>query len=266
VYEAHFGLHLRPFGESVSPSTFIALRSHDATLRRLRYALEHGQGSAVLFGPPGSGKTLLVRRLASELHSRTVHLTFPALAADELVAYVASEFTGVTAPVRSQSAALRQLRDHLAASAARQERPLLVVDDAHLIDSVSAFETLRLLLNFASLGPPDLSLLLVGGAEILLDLPPGFADRLAARCLLGTLSEAESSAYLLGRLTFAGAKYPLISPSALSLLHAAAGGLPRRLNHLADLALLIAYGRDLAIADDSAVSSAVGDLGSEIAA
>ena len=72
-------------------------------------------------------------------------------------------------------------------------RSLLIVDEAHLIDDPDTFESLRLLLNFASTGPPDLSLVLVGTAELMLQLPPSLVDRLAARCLLGPLTEAESS-------------------------------------------------------------------------
>jgi len=266
VYETHFGLEQRPFGETVSPSAYVAVASRDAVLRRLRYALEHGQGPAVLFGPPGTGKTLLARRLASELHAGAVHVTFPALSATELVTHLAEEFGGLTAPPRSLTDALRQLRGHLAALAVRRERPLLVVDDAHLIDAVATFEALRLLLNFATNGPPDLSLLFVGGTEVLLELPSGLANRLAARCLLGPFTEAESSTYILGRLTAAGAKSPLFTQAALTSLHRFAGGLPRRLNHLADMALLIAYARDLLIADDLAVSSAAREFDHDAAA
>ena len=102
--------------------------------------------------------------------------------------------------------ALRHLRDQFAAIAKSGERPLLVVDDAHLIDEVATFDTLRLLLNFTSNGSPDLSLLFVGGAELLLELPDGLADRLAARCLLGPFTQEESSAYVTGRLAAAGAR------------------------------------------------------------
>ena len=96
----------------------------------------------------------------------------------------------------------------------------------------------------------------MGTAEVLLQLPPGLADRLTARCLLGPFTEAESSAYVLGRLAAAGAVAPLFSAEALSALHRAADGLPRRLNHLADLSLLIAYAEGQPQADARTVAIA----------
>jgi type II secretory pathway predicted ATPase ExeA len=266
VYEAHFGLERPPFGETVSPSAYVAVPGRDAVLRRLRYALEHSHGPAVLFGPPGSGKTLLSRRLASELGGPAFHVTFPALSAAELVGHLALEFGGLSAPPASLHSALEHVRGHLSALAMRGQRPLLVVDDAHLIEEVATFEALHLLLNFATNGPSDLSLLLVGDAELLLEIPTGLADRIAATCLLGPLAEAESSTYVVGRLAAAGATSPLFTPDALATLHRAADGLPRRLNRLADMALLIAYAQDLATADASVVTIAAREFNRDIAA
>jgi type II secretory pathway predicted ATPase ExeA len=241
MYEEHFGLRPRPFGEPSGSSDLVSLPSRDAIRRRLRYGLEHGQGPALLFGPPGTGKTLLARDLAADLGGRSAHLTFPAMPAADLVDYLADELGAPASSKPGLGASLRRLKEALAASAGRNERPLLIVDEGHLIDDPATFDTLRLLLNFATSGPSDLSLLLVGGPEMLLRLPPALTDRLTARCLLGPLSQAESALYIQGRLEAAGATEPLFDPTSLAELHRFADGLPRRLNHLADLALLIAF-------------------------
>jgi type II secretory pathway predicted ATPase ExeA len=263
LYEAHFGLSARPFAETVSLAGYVALPSRESALRRLRFGLEHGQGPALLFGPPGTGKTLLARRLARGMGGRCAHLTFPAMPAAELLAMLVDELGGganASGPAPPLSASVRKLKALLTSAALRGQRPLLIVDEAHLIVDPDTFEALRLALNFASAGPPDLALLLVGGPEVLLHLSSGLADRLTARSLLSALDEPESIAYVEGRLAAAGAKEPLFAPEALAALHSASEGLPRRLNRLADLALLIAYAQRRTRPDASTVAIAAREL------
>ncbi len=241
VYENHFGLRSRPFDETTSPAACIELPSRAAVLRRLCYGLEHRRSPAVLFGPSGSGKTLIAGVLASRLGSPSVHVTYPALPAEELLIVLTTELCGQSPEPRSMATALSELRGRLASAAKAGLHPLLIVDEAQLIADPASFDVLRLLLNFSTAGPPDLNLLLVGTAEMLPRIPLALADRVTARCLLLPFTQEESAAYVAGRLTAAGATTPLFSADALAGLHRAADGLPRRLNHLADLALLIAY-------------------------
>jgi type II secretory pathway predicted ATPase ExeA len=241
VYETHFGLRPRPFADSAGPSHYVSLASREAVRRRLRYALDHGGGPALLFGPAGTGKTLLAQVLARDLGGRSAHLTFPALPAADLLEYLADELRCPLAEAPGLAGTLRRIRAGLAAGTAGGSRRILVVDEAHLVEDVATFEALRLLLNFASEGPPDLALLLVGGPELLLRIPASLADRVQARCLLGPLTLEESTAYLEARVEAAGSEVPLFEPDAAAELHQLAEGLPRRLNRLADLALLVAY-------------------------
>lgn len=241
MYEAHYGLALRPFGETAQASAYVAIPSRDAALRRLRYGLEHGLGPALLYGGSGVGKTLVAARLASEIDAPTVHLAFPAMPASDLIAHLAEEFGGGAAESPTMAVSLRRLREALSDLAVGRRRPLLIVDEAQLLVDPSVFETLRLLLNFQVDGAPILSLLIVGTAEVVLQLPPALQERLAARSLLAPLTQSESAGYVLGRLEAAGASRPLFTPEALVQLHQSALGVPRRLNHIADLALLIAY-------------------------
>ncbi len=145
------------------------------------------------------------------------------------------------------------------------QRPLIVIDEAHLIEDHETFEMIRLLLNFATLGPPDLSLLMVGGPEVLLNLPPGLADRISARCPLAPFEQPESAKYVLGRLKAAGSLEPLFDEAALQELHHASLGLPRRLNRLADLALLIAYAEDLPKPTGKTIATALEESALELA-
>ncbi len=256
LYEAHFGLSPRPFGESSSPDSYVPLASHEAALRRLQFGLEHGRGPGLLFGASGAGKTLIARTLARDLGQRVVHLTFPAMPAADLLCFLADE---LDAPPGDPSLAgsVRRVQKSLAKAAREGLRPLLVVDEAHLIDDTATFEALRLLLNFTTEGQPDLSLLIVGGPEVLLQMPPALSDRLTARALLGPLTREESSAYVTGRLAAAGANEPLFDAPTLTELHFAADGLPRRINRLADLALLIAFAESRPRPDARSVEIAV---------
>lgn len=255
MYESHYGLRERPFVETARASAHVALPSRDAALRRLRYGLEYGQGPALLHGGPGVGKSILAHRLATDLEATTVHLTYPAMPAVDLIVHLAEEFGGTRVESPTMAAALRRLREALGDLTSGGRRPLLIVDEAQAVSEAS-LESLRLLLNFQSEGSPDLALLLVASGEISPQLPASLEDRLTARCSLPPLTLSETAAYVAGRLSLVGAHRALFSPEALAALHHAALGVPRRLNHVADLALLIAYAEGTAAVDARVVGVA----------
>src|SRR5262249_1472317 len=148
MYESYFGLRQRPFAETVDPSAYIALPSRAAALRRLHFNLMHSNGSSILFGPSGSGKSMIARVLAAEPRTGAVPVTFPLLSPIDPVTHLSREFGGQEPPSLSMSSMLKQLRERLAAVSESGARSLLIIDDAHLIHETATFDALRLLLNF----------------------------------------------------------------------------------------------------------------------
>ena len=260
LYGPHFGLASHPFAETVAPSGFVPLPSRIATLNRLRHGLETGPGAVAAFGPPGVGKTILAGALANVVGGSVVQLDFPMMPAAELMATLARALghpaASCLATIDPLAVSIGRIRASLAEASARGERRLLILDEAHLIDDPATFEALRLLLNFATHGTPDLGLVLIGCPDAMEKLPESLASRLGAQCAVLPLTATESSAYIRGRLALAGAHSPLFGSAALAALHHESGGLPRRLNRLADLALLIAFARDRREAEPETVAMA----------
>lgn len=254
MYETYWQLKQKPFDNVADPRFYYPGESHQSALLKLRYAIENRRGGALLAGPSGCGKTMLTTMLPSilgETFSPLVRLVFPQMATDELLAYVADELDGgqSNAETPSVQTSIRRIERTLAANNEQGRHAVLVVDESHLLDSLQTFEALRLLLNFEPGGTPALTLLLVGEPAILpvLDRMPQWEERLGVKCLLRPLSEPETAAYVEHRLRVAGATRSIVEPDAMSTLHELTHGIPRRINRLCDLALLIGYAEEQAM-------------------
>lgn len=249
MYESYWQLEKKPFEDTSDSAFYYPSDVHQGALLKLRYAIENHRGSALLTGATGIGKTLLIHTLANQLpaeFSPVVHLVFPDMPTDQLLAYIAGNLTGeATATMPSVQQSVRRLEKALTENAESGGHAVIVIDEAHLL-SHQSLETMRLLMNFHQDYQPAMTLLFVGQPALLptLDRMPDLDGRLGVKCLLRQFTQEETMGYVSLRVTAAGAAEPIFDQSGLEALHYFSQGVPRQINRLCDLALLIGYAEE----------------------
>ena len=259
MYEHFWQLDRNPFDDEDDLRGFYRSETHQATLLKLRYLIENGKGTGLLVGGTGFGKSYLIHVLTQQLgesHGPFIHLVFPQMSPAELLGYLAVELGADASAVGHVAGGLdrtiREIDQRLRKYSEQNRHPVIVVDEAHLIEDVQVFQALRLLLNFQEQNKCRFSLIFVGQRELLNTVRRlgQLEERLSVKCLLRPLSAEETTGYVTHRLEAAGATRPIFEPTAMQPLHELSGGVPRRINRLCDLALLVGF------ADDSTSISA----------
>lgn len=250
MYEAYWQFSRKPFDQAFHARAYYPTETHQGALLKLRYALESRCSAALLAGRSGTGKTLLVHLLRRQLAAPLgplVHMVFPKLPPAEFLSALADELGAPTVPGEATSEhGVRRIRHTVLDHAAQGQHTVVVVDEAHLLELPAALEVLRLLLNFEYEGRPALTLLLVGQPALLpaLDRMTDFDERLSVKCLVRPLTLEETDSYVAHQLAAAGRTTPIFDASAVEALHHLSDGVPRRINRLCDLALLIGFAED----------------------
>jgi type II secretory pathway predicted ATPase ExeA len=250
MYEAYWQLEARPFDHAADARFYYPGESQQGALLKLRYALEMRQPAALLAGPAGVGKTALVQSLlrkCSEALSPRLQIVYPQLDSVQLLAYLAAELApGSPLRVDSPEQNLRLLERTLVENSRAGKHALIIIDEAHLLANSGGLETVRLLLNLQRDGAPVATLMLIGqtGLLVAVERMPSLEERIAVKCLLRRLTQTETMAYVQHRLQAAGATKPIFSDAALEAVHQHALGVPRRINRLCDLALLVGFAEE----------------------
>jgi MSHA biogenesis protein MshM len=269
LYLEHFGLTEPPFRITPHTDFFFDGADRGATLEALIYSVLHDEGIVKVSGEVGSGKTMLCRVLMERLpqHVASIYLATPSLGRDEILHAIADELDLTLSPDR-RSVALRELQEHLIALYGAGRRVVILIDEAHAMPE-DTLEHVRLLSNLESNRHKLLQIVLFGQPELdeTLSKPDlrQLRDRITHAFRMRPLAGTEVAKYLSFRMRAAGYRGPdVFSPRALRLIARASGGLTRRINILADKALLAAYTENTHAVTHRHVRAAIAD--SEFAA
>ena len=267
MYAPFFGLSKEPFSIAPDPHFLFMSEQHREALAHLLYGLGGGGGFVLLTGEVGAGKTTVCRCFLEQVpaNCRVAYIFNPRLSVTELLQTVCAEFhVPLPAQADSVKAHVDALNAFLLAGHAAGRQAVLVIDEAQAL-SADVLEQLRLLTNLETAERKLLQIVLIGQPELrdMVARPEleQLAQRIIARYHLGALSAAETQQYIQHRLSVAGPSAPLpFTTGALARIHALGGGVPRRINLLADRALLGAYAQGQRRADTRTVEQAAREV------
>ena len=271
MYYEYYGLNRPPFQLTLDRlCVYFGAGQRDA-MAQLLYGIREGKGLLVLEGEPGTGKTTLLDALTAMLPA---HMNMPVCwlrnamlraPIDLLEAILLGYRRGCARGARIGEVSER-LFQFLAECAGGGLAPLLIVDEAQELRP-RAMKQLRLLTNWERDGQAMIRIILAGQTELgrrYLDAPAHAAlrQRVTLRCRLRALPENETADYVRLRLREAGGSCrEIFSPEALAELHFHAGGVPRRINVLADHSLVAGYAAGQRPVAGMTVAMAAAELG-----
>jgi MSHA biogenesis protein MshM len=264
-YLRHFGLREPPFGITPDTTYFFACRSIQEALNTLLVAVANGEGFIKITGEVGTGKTLLCRKFLATLDAGWISAYVPNPSFEPRTLYLAlAEELGIHLDAAvDQHHLLKAITRSLLDLARQRKRVVLCMDESQAMP-LETLEALRLLTNLETEKRKLLQVVLFGQPELDRKLASPAIRQLLQRITfqhhMGSLRESEVGAYVTHRMAVAGCTgRPILSGSALRLLHRSSRGVPRIINVVMHKALLLAYGEGVWVVERKHVRAAVSD-------
>ena len=248
MYTEHFGLNFKPFNLVPDPKFLYLSPVHKKALTMLEYGLMSQAGFTVVTGEIGAGKTTLIRSLLKKLDDEYLIglINNTSESFGELMEWVLDAFD-IDSDATDNAGRYRDYVDYVIEQHAQGRKIVLIVDEAQNL-SVKALEELRLLSNVNIDADIFMQLVLTGQPELSdkLNLPEleQFAQRIGVEYHLRALSYPETQKYIEHRMEIAGADHKIFTNEACAAIFCYSEGVPRRINNLADFALVYAFADD----------------------
>lgn len=141
-----------------------------------------------------------------------------------------------------------------------QMQPVVIVDEAHLLDK-EMLEEVRFLLNFKMDAQSPMALILVGQSELWdrlrLQSYAAIRQRIDLQCKLPYFDRAQVGEYVKSHLAYAGTEHDIFSDSAIDEIFKFSSGAARMVNKVCTHCLLYGAQNNRKIIDDHMVKLVV---------
>jgi len=265
MYNEYWGLTEPAFENVADPEFLYRSAQHKQALNRLIYAVKTHKGGAMLLGEIGSGKTLISRALVLELMPEGRWefsvITQPMLDPVELLKEILYQL-GTDYSLKTKTDLLHALHDQMLENHEGGRHTVLIVDEAQAITNKETFDQLRLLTNFQVNKRFLLTLILLGQPELERKIGnmPALADRINIQYRLRSLSPSETEQYVAHRLRIAGSDNNIFTKEAIKAVYWYSKGVPRKINKLCDLTLVVASNRKLKSVSQQLISAVANEV------
>ncbi len=263
MYESFYGLKEKPFRISPDPRFLFLAPQHQEVLSKCQYMIDGRIGPVYVFGPIGSGKTTIARRLHQQLTEDPRYQVASLIAPDlktpnALLRTIAKEF-GVKTE-RSFDETLRNFAAFLRDQHASEVVPVLLIDEAQMLRR-PLLKLVHFLLNYETNTEKLLQVVLFGQNELAsrIDAIPELKSRMFPSAL-AALDAHDTEDMIAFRMTVAGASTnPFTSQATLAIFRTSLG-LPRAICQICDMALLSAFSANTRVIDARAIIAAASGL------
>jgi type II secretory pathway predicted ATPase ExeA len=262
MYLEYWGFQKYPFENVPDPEFMYYSAEHEEALVRLVYAVKRNKGAALLTGEIGCGKTMISRVFIQQLVDSEFDIgliTNPSLTPVDFLKETLYQI-GLDSRSNSKAELLKLLNERLFENQKKGKTSLLIVDEGQLIFE-ETLEEIRLLLNFQLNDRYLLNLILIGQPELRdkIRTYKQLDQRIAIRYHLNPLSMEDARQYIAYRLEKAGQPRNLFTPEALEEIYNHSEGIPRKINNICDLALLIGFSTKMKAIDLDVITKVVKD-------
>jgi MSHA biogenesis protein MshM len=250
VYLNHFGLQQPPYRITPDTDLFFAGAERGEILDALLYAVISGEAITKVVGEVGSGKTMLCRMLEQKMPGNVeiVFLANPSLSPENILHAIAFELDLPVTAEDNRLKVMKVLQDYLLQRHAANRQVVVFVEEAQSMP-LATLEEIRLLSNLETKHHKLLQVVLFGQPELDDGLNASHVrqikERITNSFYLPALSRCELRDYLSFRLRLVGLRgSDIFTPAAIWLISHFSRGLMRRINIIADKAMLAAYAND----------------------
>jgi len=266
MYEQVFNFNARPFTSTPYVNHYFGASAINQAFGQAAICIQRGSGPVIAIGDVGTGKSLLLAKLAAEHQSVFQIVDIDSSRINSRKDLLQNILFQLGKPFNMDGET--ELRFAVVECANPTEASpnglLVLVDDAETL-TAEIFEELRVLTNIVVDGSPQVRLVLAGRKSLEEKLADpalaSFSQRIASRVFLTNLSRDETYAYVVEHINRVGGDGQRMFPAETAVkLHELTDGCPRLINQVCDFVLILASTRGATTVSAGLIEEAWNDV------